>query len=112
MWAFLFESIEKRNLDGVWICRLFVAMPDHVHGIFSFEGADQMKTVIPHWKRWVAREKGITWQKGFFDHRLRNDASAREKREYILQNPVRAGLVEKPSDWRYQFNPFKDEEAR
>jgi len=40
-------------------------------------------------------------QKDFFEHRLRSDESAQEKSDYILVNPVRAGLVPKPEDWPY-----------
>ena len=61
-------------------------------------------SAIAEWKRWTARQEGIHWQKGFFDHRLRNNASLMEKREYILLNPTRAGLVAKPSDWPYLFD--------
>jgi len=43
----------------------------------------------------------INWQRDFFDHRLRGDEGWREKSDYILQNPVRAGLIEKYEDWPY-----------
>jgi len=36
------------------------------------------------------------WQDGFFDHLLRSDESYGEKWNYVLQNPVRAGLVSVP----------------
>lgn len=42
------------------------------------------------------------WQRGFFDHLLRNSESYTEKWEYVRQNPVRAGLVRHPDDWPYQ----------
>jgi hypothetical protein len=42
------------------------------------------------------------WQKDFFDHVLRSDESYSEKWQYMRQNPVRAGLVEKPEDWEFQ----------
>ena len=42
------------------------------------------------------------WQEGFFDHVLRSHESHRAKRDYILQNPVRAGLCQQPEDWLYQ----------
>ena len=41
------------------------------------------------------------WQRGFFDHLLRSEESYEEKRDYVLNNPVRAGLVEKSKDWNY-----------
>jgi len=41
------------------------------------------------------------WQRGFFDHLLRNSDSYSQKWQYVEQNPVRAGLVSKTEDWPY-----------
>jgi hypothetical protein len=41
------------------------------------------------------------WQRGFFDHLIRNLESYGEKWEYVRQNPVRARLVTRPEDWPY-----------
>jgi len=53
------------------------------------------------WKGYQTKGPGIEWQEGFFDHRIRSSESAEEKRQYILMNPVRAGLVARPDDWPY-----------
>src|SRR5438094_7833135 len=50
-------------------------------------------TLFRSWKEWTAKELDIVWQRDFFEHRLRNDESRREKADYILQNPVRKKLV-------------------
>ncbi|MFA6561842.1 MAG: hypothetical protein WCV00_08035 [Verrucomicrobiia bacterium] len=42
------------------------------------------------------------WQPGFFDHLIRNTESYSEKWNYVRENPVRAGLVERAEDWPYQ----------
>ena len=42
------------------------------------------------------------WERGFFDHVIRNSESYAQKWEYVRQNPVRAGLVERAEDWPYQ----------
>jgi len=60
------------------------------------------------WKRWLAKQHGIPWQKNFFDHRLRRDESASQKGFYILNNPVRAGLIERPENWPYLWMPALD----
>jgi REP-associated tyrosine transposase len=62
-----------------------------------------MTRVIRNWKRYLAKQARIEWQRDFFDHRLRTDESSNDKARYILQNPVRAGLVDRPEDWPYQF---------
>lgn len=59
--------------------------------------------------RWLANndvalagiERGIRWQKGFFDHVLRTAESYSAKWAYVRQNPVRAGLVAEADDWPF-----------
>ena len=47
------------------------------------------------------------WQPRFFDHALRTGKEYHEKVEYIHLNPVRAGLVGHPQDWRWSsFNEY------
>ena len=48
---------------------------------------------------------GPLWQEESFDHVLRTDESFLEKQEYIRQNPVRAGLVTSPEDYRWLWIP-------
>jgi putative transposase len=62
-----------------------------------------LKTITSKWKEWTAKTIGISWHRDFFEHRLRQDESFREKADYILLNPVRAGLVQTPEDWPYVF---------
>jgi hypothetical protein len=44
---------------------------------------------------------GELWQPRFFDPALRTVEEYNEKVEYIHLNPVRAGLVSRPEDWRW-----------
>ena len=69
-----------------------------------------MSAPMKAWKRYLARETGIEWQDGFFDHRIRNEDELREKAAYIRLNPVRAGLCNKPEDWPYTWNTKELEE--
>jgi hypothetical protein len=41
------------------------------------------------------------WQKGYYEHVLRNDEATLATAKYILENPVRAGLVAKPRDYEF-----------
>jgi REP element-mobilizing transposase RayT len=54
-------------------------------------------------KGYLAKQGGIGWQKGFFDHRIRSDKLLRETLDYVRLNPVRAKLVEKSEDWPHQW---------
>lgn len=107
IWPSLLETITRRNELKTWHCSLFLAMPDHVHGIFRFGGQKPMKELITDWKRWTARQLEIKWQKGFFDHRLRDESNAIAKRDYILNNPVRANLIDDPAAWPYLYDKFQ-----
>jgi putative transposase len=83
----------------------YVIMPDHIHlfvrGTIDFK----LGTWIGGLKRVVAAAvtggRGI-WQRGFFDHVIRNGESYSGKWNYVRENPVRAGLVSDADDWPFQ----------
>lgn len=102
VWSGMLESIQYRENRGDWKWRLFLAMPDHLHGIVTFPLRFHMRDIMSDWKRWTATKLGIEWQDGFFDHRLRSIESAAEKGNYIRNNPVRAGLVADFREWPYR----------
>jgi REP element-mobilizing transposase RayT len=80
-------------------------MPDHLHGLISFPSDKEMARVIAQWKEFTAKRLGLHWQRDFFDHRLRNEERLREKADYILNNPVRRGLVTRAEEWPYVWMP-------
>ena len=105
MAARILSSVDFYHHDLKWQAALFLIMPDHVHGIISFPAGSKMKAVIRAWKRYHSRFHNVHWQSDFFDHRLRDRNSFEEKFDYILNNPVRAGLCECPEDWPYVYHP-------
>ncbi len=87
----------------------YAIMPDHIH--LFVRGPYDFKLSV-----WMNQLKGFitkdirscscspvanVWQRGFFDHILRSHESYSAKWKYVERNPVRAGLVEKVSDWPY-----------
>ncbi len=88
-----------------WHCRLLLLMPDHLHGIIAFPREPGIKTTINEWKKYLAREHGVKWQRDFFDHRLRDHHQLEEKTSYVLMNPVRWGLCERAEDWPWVYRP-------
>ena len=78
-------------------------MPDHIHFLLSFPGAKRLQTTMSKWKEWTAKTLQIEWQRDFFEHRLRGSESYREKADYILLNPVCAGLARTPEGWPHIF---------
>ncbi|MBN1398673.1 MAG: transposase [Bacteroidetes bacterium] len=93
-----------------WHTGQYVIMPDHVH-FFCSAGteAKELFVFMKFWKEWTS--KGIKkkcniqrniWQKEFFDHLLRSEESYAQKCDYVLNNPVRAGLVKDAKEWPWQ----------
>ena len=101
----LFDAVRFYERKQEWFVHLLVLMPDHVHFLASFAMDAQMKDVVARWKRYTSTRAKIRWQRDFFDHRLRGDEGWREKADYILQNPVRAGLVTNTEDWPFVLTP-------
>jgi REP element-mobilizing transposase RayT len=98
------EAVRQRHSSGVWFCRIFVIMPDHVHALLRFPNpAHPMPKAVSDFKRWTARAGQFHWQRDFFEHRLRSNESVHEKADYILRNPVCAGLAASPDLWPYVF---------
>jgi len=82
-------------------------MPDHLH--LFVRGDDNF--ILANWLKGLKRivsasfrkeQNRSLWQPGFFDHLLRSDESYSQKWEYVRENPVRAGLVNRSEDWPYQ----------
>ena len=89
-----------------------VVMPEHVHMIFSpminyrvkeyyslAEIMDAIKGASAHKINWALGRTGHIWQEESFDHVLRSSESLEAKVEYIRQNPVRRGLVNRWEDY-------------
>ena len=103
-----FVQFAERAVDFNIAVGRYVIMPDHAHlfvcGHIEFElglwiGA--LKQSIRRANDW-SKSGHRVWQEGFFDHVLRNDESMGEKWNYVVQNPVRAGLVKNSEEWPYQ----------
>jgi REP element-mobilizing transposase RayT len=102
--AALFETVRHRQDQGLWWPHIFLLMPDHLHALISFPPSGKpIKHVVSKWKEWTAKTLGIRWQRDFFEHRLRQEESRREKADYILENPVRKKLVMRTEDWPFVY---------
>ncbi len=81
-----------------------VVMPDHVHLVCTPLVVDgetvalhailkTIKSVSAHRINRALKRKGSVWQEESFDHVLRSSESLEQKIAYILDNPVRRGIV-------------------
>jgi putative transposase len=100
----LFDTVKHRQENFLWWPHIFLLMPDHLHALISFPPSDKpLAVIISQWKEWTAKQIGIGWQRDFFEHRLRQEESRRQKVDYILENPVRKQLVGRPEDWPFVY---------
>ena len=88
-------------------------MPDHVHMLLTpmrdregwpYALPEILKLIKGVSARGVNKllgGSGPVWQDESFDHVLRSGENFEEKLEYIRQNPVRAGLVVRPEEYRW-----------
>ncbi|MFA5258089.1 MAG: transposase [Opitutales bacterium] len=99
----LLDAARHYHEGNKWYLHIILLMPDHLHAIVCLPPNEQLPRLIADFKKYTARAAGIEWQKGFFEHRLRNDESLDEKLNYIAMNPVRKGLVDSPDKWPWVF---------
>jgi len=100
--AKLLGSVRFYDEQGRWYAHLVLLMPDHLHGLLSFDlRSESMARVVGDWKRYHALRDGVRWQDGFFDHRMRNCDEFDEKASYIRMNPVRGQLCQTPEAWPF-----------
>jgi|HubBroStandDraft_6_1064221.scaffolds.fasta_scaffold08507_2 REP element-mobilizing transposase RayT len=78
-------------------------MPNHVHVVFSPLEDHTLETILHSWKSFSAEQAnrllgrtGRFWQREYFDHLVRNEASLRKIIQYVKDNPQRAGLHDWP----------------
>ena len=82
-------------------------MPDHVHLLVEAEceSADLRAFVKLAKQRSGAAHAlangGPLWQAGYFDRALRDEEDSLGVARYVLNNPVRAGLVRGPHEYRF-----------
>ena len=85
----------------------FVTMPDHLHAILTpieitLERSVQfIKGGFSHSVRGQGFGNLEIWQKGFTDHRIRDENDYDVHVTYVRMNPVRAGLCELPEEYVY-----------
>ena len=89
-----------------------VVMPDHVHLLLTilmngcameppvYEIVGDIKSASAHKINKALKRRGREWLNEAFDRMPREEEFERYK-EYIIMNPVRRGLVEKPDQYEW-----------
>jgi REP element-mobilizing transposase RayT len=82
-------------------------MPDHLPLLLEgLTGRSDLRKCIKDAKQRTSYQAirlglGRLWQSGYHDRIVRQDEDLARYADYIVQNPVRAGLVQRASDYPY-----------
>jgi REP element-mobilizing transposase RayT len=80
-------------------------MPDHLHALLEgLSGRSDFRRCAKMAKQrsgaaYALKAEMPLWQKGYYEHVLRDEEDSREIAFYIIANPVRAGLVRSPDEY-------------
>ncbi|HZW97158.1 MAG TPA: transposase [Candidatus Eremiobacteraceae bacterium] len=117
LYARLFlQTLYRHRREGRYKLHAFVLMPEHVHLLLTpaidvtIERAIQLiKGAYSHELGGIIGRKQEIWERGFTDHRIRNEVDFVHHRNYIHQNPIERKMVDDPSAYRYcsAFPGFK-----
>jgi REP-associated tyrosine transposase len=93
--------------DQQFLVIAYCFMPDHVHLLVEghYPAADFREFVRIFKQRssfaWKRQNGTTLWQRSYFEHVLRDDEDTVGVAKYILENPVRADLAQRPEDYPY-----------
>ena len=98
---------DKKVYDLLAYC----IMPNHVHVVFTVErSATSLYKALQSLKAYTAREankilhrNGAFWQHESYDHVVRDGKKLERIIDYVLHNPVKAGLVSSREQWKWNY---------
>lgn len=101
--------IDAWQAADFWCVGRYVIMPDHLH-LFCAPNRlppQPLKSWIAFWRNrvtraWPNRDQIPLWQREYWDRQLRRGESYDQKWNYLVNNPVRHGLVARAEEWPYQ----------
>lgn len=93
----------------------YCVMPNHIHLLVKpLPEADgeycKLSTIVQRLKSYTSKEinrvlnrQGRVWNEDYFDRYIRDEDDYYHAVNYILHNPVKAGLATQPEDWKYCY---------
>ena len=100
--AFTAPALLKDNQLMCW-----VLMPDHVHWLFQLGASTKLSALVSSMKSASSRRvrqagyTGEVWGQGYHDSRVRHSSGIPRISRYIINNPVKAGLVRRADQYLY-----------
>ncbi|MFQ6001945.1 MAG: transposase [Anaerolineae bacterium] len=122
----IIDSLDFMQRRGDFTLIAYSIMPTHLHLVLQISGEKNISEIMRDFKKYTSfrirkrleddghhrmveslrlprgnRQVFKVWMDRFDDLLITNEETLRTKVEYIHQNPVRAGLVERDIDWPY-----------
>src|SRR5208283_3960270 len=105
----LFIDVLRSTIrSGTFTVHDFVIMPNHVHILMTVPGEmtleKTMQLIKGSFSFRANKElgfRGEIWQRGYSDVQILDNQSFQQHREYIENNPVKAGLANKPDEYPF-----------
>jgi putative transposase len=117
--ALLVDVLRSCVAEGRFRVLDFVVMPNHVHLLIAVPGDISVEKAAQFIKgRFSYRVKkelgfaGEVWQRGFSEVRAEGKDNLERYRQYIAQNPVRAGLVREGEWFPWCFETLRKRKAQ
>jgi REP element-mobilizing transposase RayT len=98
---------EKVAVDLKWRVVAYCLMPNHIHLMVDFPAdtmAKGMQILQGEYAQYVNRRHdydGHLWRGRYSVKRVETDAYSLQLNRYIVNNPVRAGIVDSPAAWKW-----------
>lgn len=89
-----------RHFDGVrYGLHAWCVMPNHVHVMLYVARGVDVPKIVHSWKSYTSHKigRGVIWQREYFDRVIRSPQELSNTRQYIRNNPAKAGL----RNWRW-----------
>ncbi|MGE0464483.1 MAG: transposase [Vicinamibacterales bacterium] len=99
------DQLLHLGLAGGFAVPAYCLMPDHAHLLLEARAASaDARRFMARWRQqtgfwWRRRHASPLWQEGYWDWVLREDEDVLGVAAYIVQNPVRAGIVARVQDY-------------
>ncbi len=100
-------AVALRHFDGLhYILHAWCIVPNHVHAVVQPKSGYALPGILKSWKGFTANEAnrllsrhGEFWQPEYYDHIIRDEAEFAQTRQYVQDNPRRAGFQNWPWVW-------------
>ncbi len=98
-----------RHFDGTrYSLHDWVVMPNHVHVVLEPLKANSLSGIVHSWKSFTAKKanevlgrEGRFWSADYFDRYLRDEEHYLRTRQYVEENPIKAGLCQIAEEWPF-----------